>query len=472
VLPWEWVAHIEPEGLEGDFEMFFISGIFMVASATVLIVWNATILTNVVSFLGQTFSRWLPAVKTAVAYPLASKGRTGMTIAMFSLIIFSLVAMATINSNIEAIFTGEGAKGGWDIQAEQGPANPIDDFRATLDAQDVDTGQIEAVGRTMMLGFGASRVRMPGAAEWNGYTIRGVDDEFIAESEMPLQARAEGFDSDEAVWQAVQENPNYAVIDAFAIPIEGQVQIGGPSFRLEGVQIEDGEIPATTIEVGSIANGGAVDVTIIGVVDQSVSMIWGLFLHEDSFQQIIPQPTSYTYFVRTADGVDDTALAGEIESALVQYGIQADSMDDLMDEQLAINRGFIYLVQGFMALGLVVGIAALGVISFRSVVERRQQIGMLRAIGYERKMVSASFLIESTMITLLGVVSGSALALWLSYQLMTSEEFADFGAVEFSIPWGIVLLFAGIALVASLLMAWIPARQAARVSIADALRYE
>ena len=36
-----------------------------------------------------------------------------------------------------------------------------------------------------------------------------------------------------------------------------------------------------------------------------------------------------------------------------------------------------------MALGLFVGIAALGVIAFRSVVERRQQIGMLRAIGYQ-----------------------------------------------------------------------------------------
>jgi hypothetical protein len=95
--------------MTGDFEMFFISGIFMVASATVLIVWNATILTSVVSFLGQTFSRWLPAVKTAVAYPLASRGRTGMTIAMFSLIIFSLVMMATMNQNFVALFTGDDA---------------------------------------------------------------------------------------------------------------------------------------------------------------------------------------------------------------------------------------------------------------------------------------------------------------------------------------------------------------------------
>ena len=42
---------------------------------------------------------------------------------------------------------------------------------------------------------------------------------------------------------------------------------------------------------------------------------------------------------------------------------------------------------GFMGLGLIVGVAALGVISARAVVERRQQIGVLRAIGFRRRMV-------------------------------------------------------------------------------------
>ena len=48
------------------------------------------------------------------------------------------------------------------------------------------------------------------------------------------------------------------------------------------------------------------------------------------------------------------------------------------------RSGFFYLMQGFMGLGLFVGVAAVGVIAFRTVVERRQQIGMLRAIGYTR----------------------------------------------------------------------------------------
>ena len=78
---------ITPDNLEGDFEMFFISGIMMVTFATLLVMWNAEVAVWLVGLFGKAFSRWLPAVKTAVAYPLASKTKTGLTLAMFSLIV-------------------------------------------------------------------------------------------------------------------------------------------------------------------------------------------------------------------------------------------------------------------------------------------------------------------------------------------------------------------------------------------------
>jgi len=127
-------------------------------------------------------------------------------------------------------------------------------------------------------------------------------------------------------------------------------------------------------------------------------------------------------------------------------------------------------MQGFMGLGLLVGIAAVGVIAFRTVVERRQHIGMLRAIGYKRSTVALSFLMESSFVTLLAIFSGVTLAILLAYALVTSGELAE--DATYHVPWVQILIFAVVTYVASLAMTWIPARQAASIPTAEALRYE
>jgi putative ABC transport system permease protein len=106
------------------------------------------------------------------------------------------------------------------------------------------------------------------------------------------------------------------------------------------------------------------------------------------------------------------------------------------------------------------------------VVERRQQIGMLRAIGYQRGTVALTFLLESSFIALMGILSGVAGAAILSRNLLTSGEISGNAEFDFFIPWVEVTAFVLLAYVCSLLLTWWPSRGAARVPIAEALRYE
>ena len=133
--------------------------------------------------------------------------------------------------------------------------------------------------------------------------------------------------------------------------------------------------------------------------------------------------------------------------------------------------GFNSLLQGFMSLGLVVGVAALGVISTRAVVERRHEIGVLRAIGYRRSTVQLSFLLESSLVALLGVLIGVVLGLALSYNVIDFLK-EDLAGLEFQVPWLTIGIIAAVAFVASLLMTFLPARQASKIYPAEALRYE
>jgi putative ABC transport system permease protein len=125
-----------------------------------------------------------------------------------------------------------------------------------------------------------------------------------------------------------------------------------------------------------------------------------------------------------------------------------------------------------LALGLLVGIAALGVISTRTVVERRQQVGMLRAIGFQPYMVALTFLLESSFIALTGILVGATVGVLLGDALVSaSYETISQGRI-FAIPWGQIGIIVLIAYAFSLLTTILPALQASRIYPAEALRYE
>jgi putative ABC transport system permease protein len=278
-----------------------------------------------------------------------------------------------------------------------------------------------------------------------------------------LDAKATGYATDRDVFEAVQTNPNLALLD--------------------GTDSQDDARPTPTIDnkrfkpmdvtIINPATGRAKTVTVIGVLSLKLSsdISGGVYVNSGAYTEVFGAPSFQRTYVRLQSGVNSNAAAKQIESALASRGVQADSVKQLIDDSVAQDRAFNRMFQAFMALGLFVGIISLGVIAFRSVVERRQQIGMLRAIGFQSGTVALTFVLESSFIALMGILSGVVGGTILARNLMTSGQFADIGA-NFTIPWTEVVGFAAIAFLASLVMTWWPSRGAANVPVADALRYE
>jgi putative ABC transport system permease protein len=288
---------------------------------------------------------------------------------------------------------------------------------------------------------------------------------------LEFQNRAAGFDTDRAVWDAMLENPDYAVIDAFSLESGGFGDGGG--FLLKGIEPTDKVIEPIRVSVRDNASGKLRTVSIIGVIATEGSGLYnGLFLNNEVFDATFERPESSLYLVRVEEGADADVVAKRIESTLISFGVQADSLRKIVEDFQAQIESFLYLIQGFMAIGLLVGIAAVGVIAFRTVIERRQHIGMLRAIGFSRRAIALSFLVESAFVTLLGILSGITLGLLLAYMLMKSDEFVPGGVDSFYTPWDQIAVIGGLAFLASVLMTIIPSRQASGIPIAEALRYE
>src|SRR5918912_763922 len=239
--------------------------------------------------------------------------------------------------------------------------------------------------------------------------------------------------------------------------------------------MEDKTFEPVPVDVRDPQTGRHVRLTVIGVLsDSTPQFMAGIWTSQQTMRQTFGDralPTVHLFGLRP--GVDAGAMAQRLETAFLANGMQADSLRNLLDDLVAANRTFDRLIEGFMGLGLIVGVAALGVITARAVVERRQQIGVLRAIGFRRPMVQLSFLLESSFVAVTAIVVGTFLGLVVAHNVISdSANTQSWQNLSFDVPWanlGIIFLAVYLVAVAT---TWLPALRASRTYPAEALRYQ
>jgi putative ABC transport system permease protein len=120
-------------------------------------------------------------------------------------------------------------------------------------------------------------------------------------------------------------------------------------------------------------------------------------------------------------------------------------------------------------LGLAIIIAILGIINTLalSVVERRREIGMLRAVGMQRRQVRRTIYLESLFIAVFGAALG--LALGVSYGSLFARTLRSQGLDVVSVPWAQAVVFLVVAGVVGVLAALWPGIRAARTRPLDAI---
>jgi putative ABC transport system permease protein len=173
-------------------------------------------------------------------------------------------------------------------------------------------------------------------------------------------------------------------------------------------------------------------------------------------------------YLALAPGVDPERFAASLQGAYVVNGAEASSIKSLMQEAFSIWDAMFQLFQGYLGLGLVVGIAGLAVVMVRAVRERRREIGMLRALGFGWRTVGRSFAIESGYIAVEGTLIGAGLALLTISNIVANTD--TFGDLPLTVPWTSLLVLLAGTVAASLLATAGPAISETRIKPAVALR--
>ncbi len=138
-----------------------------------------------------------------------------------------------------------------------------------------------------------------------------------------------------------------------------------------------------------------------------------------------------------------------------------DVMLELVDFQV---RTFDFL-QYFVGFGLIVGALGMIIIAVRNVSERRREIGMMRAIGYKKRQIIASIMIELLILAFLGLIIGflNSVILGLSFAIVY-----DWLLI---IPATRVLLYTGIMIGIAIVASILPGIRASQITPAEAIRY-
>jgi putative ABC transport system permease protein len=476
LLPWDMFDAILPE-MSSDFNLFISSGLLLVTGTTWIVMYNSDIALGLAMRLLGHVRGFAPVLRTAISYPLMSRFRTGMTLAMFTLVVFTLVLGAITTSSFTDAYDDVAMYGGgFDMRAETVRVAPVADLRAAADdAPGLDTSELEVVAGQSLVATEARQVGTDFAFE--SYPVRGVDPSFFDETTYGMSALGDGYESSEDIWQAVKTTPGLAVLDALPVPRRERFDFGDEptDFEVTGFYVEDATFAPFEVEVRDPVSGRQTTLTVIGILqDVAPAFMVGFTTSQATVADAFPEQSAPVgHFIRLAPGTDADATADALEAAFLQNGMEAVVLEEELNDLVAVNKTFNYIVQGFLGLGLIVGVAALGVISARSVVERRQEIGVMRAIGFESGRVQVSFLIESSMTAIAGMAFGSVLAFALTYNIITdAKSQPSWSHMQMIVPWANLAIIYGIVLAASLLTAYLPARQASRVYPAEALRYQ
>ncbi|HYT18029.1 MAG TPA: FtsX-like permease family protein [Thermoplasmata archaeon] len=433
-----------------DITLFIAAGLMLVLGGLLVVLFNSDSILGIATRLVRRRT-WRPVVRTAIAYPMNKKFRTGATLASIALVMFTIATMSGIQAEVSSSITETSHResGGFQLLGASGV--PIPNWDAAFAAYNATS-----VNVTENHGIAQARVRIASNANLSGIqhnsSLIGVPANWIPKS-FPLQARALDYRDDKAAWTAIQSDPGLAIIDGTVVPNNF-----GPNF---------GSFSAVLGDVFHFRNvtGASRSVRIIGILYEQFAQ--GLWVSSSSVKADFGIDAASLFYFNLLPGVDVTQAGHDLERYFIAYQLITVNIQAVINSILETTMGVFNLLQAYLALGLIVGISGLGVITMRNVVERRQETGALRALGFRKSMVLKSFLFELSFIALTGIAMGVALGVALSYDLYL-RFFANQAA--FVIPWDRLLLLGGIAFIGAVLATASPAIRASRIPPAEALR--
>ncbi len=375
------------------------------------------------------------ATQNAARSPKRTSATASALIIGVALVAFITVFAASATESVEAE-VNRGFSADFVVQSESSAFGPPSGFPAAV--ADAVEG-VDGVDVVVGLGFGTGTFTYPdGKTVTQGLTA--VEPTGLTEVMSPRMATGSIADLDDSgivVDVASAEDHDLAIGDTVVVTAPG-----GDEASLEVQALSD-------------------DLTLLG---------W-FTITRDTYATIVPQLLDVQVFGTVTEGTDIDDVLPAVEEA-----ISGTPSMEVLDREGFIGSlasqitSFVTIIIALLILSIVIALIGIANTLSLSINERTRELGLLRAVGMDRRQLRSAIRWEAVLISVLGAVVGISLGLTLSWALVTS--LAGFGLNRFSVPVPSLVVIAVLAALLGTLAAVRPARRAARLEILEAIGTE
>ena len=440
----------------------FVVGIILVGGAVLIVLLNADLIVAFLRAISGSRVQDSPVVRVGLNYPTRQSSRTAVSLTIFALVVFTLIATAGAGSTLQGSLNAT-------VASESGGYT----FFGYSDIPLPDLWSDISTNSTLSPLFTTAVPIVLGGVNVNvtGYSANPYADSlyaapanatgagsFYATNHFPFESTVNGMNAS-AAFQAIETDPSDAIVDESYANLANSLSVSTSPHPKVNV--------GDSILLASPNGAHSTTVTVIGILKESIlSGVWV----NPSTAAALGYRNETGYLLTVAPGVSAADAARDAKQAFFPAGLVLFDLRGLLATSISSTEALIGLLEVFVGLGLAVGIAAMGIFALRAVAERRREIGMLRALGFTQSMVLRALILEYSFVTLLGVAIGTGLGVLLIYNVSISASAVAEGLQTFVAPWAAIVEVAILAYLLVLVAIAAPSLRAAHAPPAEAVR--
>lgn len=394
----------------------------------------------------------MEVVKLAFRNAARNPSRSALVMGLMASATFLIVAMSSFRLD-----PTDSGTGGFDLVGESAEAL-IADLGSAAQREEIFGEDVSKLRDVEILSL---RQRSGDDASCNNLykssqpRVLGVTSEFIEHFDDP-DAQAFGW----AATEAEAANPWRLLAADADRPADGAIPV---VIDMNTAMYSLGLPPGTGSEYVADYDGIPTRFRVVGLLENSL-LQGSLIIGPDDFESRFSDISGYRYFlIQTAGSTDEVAAL--LEERFSDFGFDAISTKQVLEQLLAVQNTYLSTFQSLGALGLLLGTFGLAAVQLRSITERRGELALLRATGFQSGRIARMVVWENILLLLGGLGTGTVAA------MLAVFPHKVFG--EAAVSWrslGDLALTLGLVFVVGVVIGGVIVRSALRAPVLEALR--